>query len=120
MPDPAPYTLLLQNAAQALTMAGGPAHRPLARADLGSWSIIENGYVACVGETIAAVGRMSELDASRISPETRLKDATGRVVLPGLVECHTHLVLGGNRPHEFERKLHGESYLAILASGGAF
>ena len=118
MPDPAPYTLLIQHAAQVLTLAGGPAHRPLAGADLGSWRIIENGYVACVGDVIAAVGPMSELDQSRIAPETELIDATGRVVLPGLVECHTHLVFGGNRAHEFERKLRGESYLDILASGG--
>ena len=118
MPDPAPYTLLIQHAAQVLTLAGGPAHRPLAGADLGSWRIIENGYVACVGDVIAAVGPMSELDQSRIAPETELIDATGRVVLPGLVECHTHLVFGGNRAHEFERKLRGESYLDILAGGG--
>lgn len=118
MPDSAAYSLLIQHAAQVLTLAGGPAHRPLAGADLGRWRIIENGYVACVGDKIAAVGPMSELDASRISPETRLLDATGRVVMPGLVECHTHLVFGGNRAHEFERKLRGESYLDILASGG--
>ena len=113
-----PYSLLIQHAAQVLTLVGAPTNRPLAGADLGSWRIIENGCVACVGETIAAVGPMSELDLARITPETQLIDATGRVVLPGLVECHTHLVFGGNRAHEFERKLRGESYLDILASGG--
>ena len=118
MSGSAAYSLLIQHAAQVLTLAGGPAHRPLAGPDLSSWRIIENGYVACVGEAIVAVGPMSELDHTRITPETRLLDATGRVVLPGLVECHTHLVFGGNRAHEFERKLRGESYLDILAGGG--
>ena len=113
-----PYSLLIQHAAQVLTLAGAPTTRPLAGADLGNWRIIENGYVACVGDTITAVGLMSELDPARITPETLLIDATGRVVLPGLVECHTHLVFGGNRAHEFERKLRGESYLDILARGG--
>ncbi|MDO7875659.1 imidazolonepropionase [Hymenobacter sp. ASUV-10] len=112
------YTLVLQHAAQVLTLAGADSHRPLAGADLGSWHIIENGYVACRGTQIAAVGPMSELDATQIDADTQLIDATGRVVMPGLVECHTHLVFGGNRAHEFERKLRGESYLDILASGG--
>ena len=118
MPDFPPYSLLIQHAAQVLTLAGAPADRPLAGPDLGDWRIIENGYVACVGETIAAVGTMSGLVPDRINSETRFIDATGRVVLPGLVECHTHLVFGGNRAHEFGRKLRGESYLDILASGG--
>ena len=118
MPDSAPYTLLIQYAAQVLTLAGGPAQRPLAGPDLGGWRIIENGYVACVGDTIAAVGPMSELDQTRVTPETQLIAAAGCVLMPGLVECHTHLVFGGNRAHEFERKLRGESYLDILAGGG--
>ncbi|WP_460504175.1 amidohydrolase family protein, partial [Hymenobacter agri] len=118
MSDLAPYSLLIQHAAQVLTLAGGPTHRPLAGADLGSWHIIENGFVACVDDKIAAVGAMAELDASRIGPATQVIDATGCVLMPGLVECHTHLVFGGNRAHEFERKLRGESYLDILASGG--
>ena len=118
MPEAPSFTLVLQHAAQVLTLAGGPAGRPLAGPDLGTWRIIENGYVACVGDIIAAVGPMSELDASRLDANTRLLDATGCVLMPGLVECHTHLVFGGNRAHEFERKLRGESYLDILASGG--
>ena len=118
MPDSLPYSLLIRHAAQVLTLAGAPADRPLAGPDLGGWRIIENGYVACVGTAIAAVGPMRELDAARINAQTQMLDATGRVVLPGLVECHTHLVFGGNRAHEFERKLRGESYLDILASGG--
>ena len=61
---------------------------------------------------------MAELDAARIGPATRVVDATGRVLMPGLVECHTHLVFGGNRAPEFERKLRGEMYLDILAGGG--
>ena len=118
MPHAAPYTLLVQHAAQVLTLAGGPPNRPLAGPDLSAWTIIERGYVACVDDKIVAVGAMDDLDLARLGPETRLVDATGCVVMPGLVECHTHLVFGGNRAHEFERKLRGESYLDILAGGG--
>ena len=107
---PASYTLLIQHVAQVLTLAGGPPGRPLTGPDLGNWHIIEHGYVACVGDKIVVVGRISELNRADIGPETHLIDATGRVVMPGLVECHTHLGFGGNRAHEFERKLRGESY----------
>ena len=113
-----PYTLVIRRAAQVLTLAGGPADRPLAGSGLSTWAVIEHGYVACVGDKIVAVGAMSEFNPAFIGPETRLIDATGCVVMPGLVECHTHLVFGGNRADEFERKLRGESYLGILASGG--
>ncbi|GAB3326529.1 imidazolonepropionase [Hymenobacter humi] len=113
-----PYTLVIQHAAQVLTLAGGPTDRPLAGPDLGNWTVIEHGYVACVGDKIVSVGPMAELNLAHIGPETRLLDASGRVVMPGLVECHTHLVFAGNRADEFERKLRGESYLEILAGGG--
>ncbi|WP_400191439.1 imidazolonepropionase [Hymenobacter sp. B81] len=113
-----PYTLVLRDCAQVLTLAGAPTDRPLTGPALADWRIIEQGFVACQGDTIAAVGPMSELDESWLGPETRVIDARGRVVMPGLVECHTHLVFGGNRADEFQRKLQGESYLDILASGG--
>src|SRR5690606_23276864 len=45
-------------------------------------------------------------------------DARGRVVLPGLVDCHTHLVFAGTRIDEFARKMAGEDYRAIAAAGG--
>ena len=118
MSSTAPYTLLIQHAAQVLTLAGGPTNRPLAGPALGSWNIVERGYVACAGDKIVAVGPMNTLDLAHLGPETRLLDATGCVVMPGLVECHTHLVFGGNRAGEFERKLRGETYLDILAGGG--
>ena len=118
MSDSAPYSLLIQHAAQVLTLAGGPADRPLVGSDLSSWIIIERGYVACIGDKIMAVGSMAELNLAHLGPETRLIDASGCVAMPGLVECHTHLIFGGNRADEFERKLRGESYLDILASGG--
>jgi imidazolonepropionase len=82
------------------------------------WLILTNAYVACENDRIVALGPMTELDETQVNAETQVLDAAGRVVMPGLVECHTHLVFGGNRAHEFQRKLQGESYLDILASGG--
>jgi len=69
-------------------------------------------------------------DEGRITwagPETELParlaggeqlDAGGRLVIPGLVDCHTHLAFGGWRADEFERRLRGETYLQIAAAGG--
>lgn len=119
MPTLPSYSLVFVNARQVLTLAGGPPDRPLTGPALHEWRIVDGGgFVACHGERIAAVGPMAELDRARIGPATEVIDCTGRVVMPGLVECHTHLVFGQNRAHEFERKLRGESYLDILASGG--
>ncbi|NVO86156.1 imidazolonepropionase [Hymenobacter terrestris] len=116
--DAMPYTLLIRHCGQLLTLTGPPATHPLAGPDQANWHIIADGYVACEGSRIAAVGRMTELDESQLTPATRIIEAHGRVVMPGLVECHTHLVFSGQRAVEFERKLRGESYLDILAGGG--
>ncbi|MBG8551994.1 imidazolonepropionase [Hymenobacter guriensis] len=110
-------TLLIQNCGQLLTMGSvGPG--PLRGAQLSNWEVLEDAFLACQDGVIVSVGPMSELPAGFIGPETQVIDAAGRVVMPGLVECHTHLVFAGNRAHEFQRKLRGESYLDILASGG--
>ncbi|MBC6988879.1 imidazolonepropionase [Hymenobacter sp. BT491] len=113
-----PYDLLIRNCGQILTLVGGPTDRPLTKSQLSDWQILANGFVACEKGRIAAVGPMLELDDRQISATTEVLDAQGRVVMPGLVECHTHLVFAGNRAGEFQRKLQGESYLDILASGG--
>ncbi|RPD44867.1 imidazolonepropionase [Hymenobacter sediminis] len=113
-----PYSLLVRHCGQLLSLAGGPTSQPLAGAAMRQWQVITDGYVACEQGRIVAVGPMAELDEGQVTPETQIVEAQGRVVMPGLVECHTHLVFGGNRAAEFQRKLQGESYLDILASGG--
>ncbi|MCC2545388.1 imidazolonepropionase [Hymenobacter sp. BT175] len=112
------YTLLIRNCGQLLTLAGGPAGRPLTGPALADWQILIDAYLACEDDKIVALGAMADLDETQITTATQVLDAGGRVVMPGLVECHTHLVFAGNRAHEFQRKLQGESYLDILASGG--
>ncbi|WP_170172715.1 imidazolonepropionase [Hymenobacter rigui] len=112
------YTMLLRNCGQLLTLAGPATHLPLAGENQRNWRVIPDGYVACVDDRIVATGPMAELDDTLVATATIVLDASGQVVMPGLVECHTHLVFGGNRAHEFQRKLQGETYLDILASGG--
>jgi imidazolonepropionase len=104
--------MLIHSASQLLTLAGGP-QRGL---ELGSLSIILDGAVLVRGETIAAVGTTSDLRTAY--PHEPALDAAGRVVMPGFVDPHTHLVWVGNRAAEFELRLQGKTYLEILAAGG--
>src|SRR5689334_20751710 len=68
------------------------------------------------GERIAWLGPARELPERYRGMEQH--DAQHKLVTPGLVDCHTHLVFGGFREHEFARRLAGESYLEIARSGG--
>src|SRR5574337_825513 len=52
------------------------------------------------------------------SPACRTVDASGRIVLPGLVDPHTHLLFAGSREQEFVQRIEGKNYLEIAAAGG--
>jgi imidazolonepropionase len=80
----------------------------------GGLGVIENGAVASLDGRIAFVGPEAELEPGR----AEVIDCGGRWITPGLVDCHTHLVHGGDRAHEFELRLAGASYQEIAASGG--
>ncbi len=82
------------------------------------YGLIEDGAVAISGERIAWVGPMSELSAPPSELARSVRDCQGDLVTPGLVECHTHLVYGGERSGEFEQRLNGVSYEEISRSGG--
>jgi imidazolonepropionase len=105
--------LLIFNAAQATTCAAPAPKRGAALADAG---VIVDGAVAIDDGVIVAVGETAAL-RGRYQARTQI-DATGKVLCPGFVDCHTHLVFGGERVAEFERKLAGATYQELLAAGG--
>lgn len=77
---------------------------------------IPDAAIAWEGETIRWVGPERELPPEHQGGE--IHDAGGRLVIPGLVDCHTHLAFGGWRADEFEARLLGRSYLEIARAGG--
>ena len=83
------------------------------RPDLG---VIEHGVIAARDGRIVFAGARSDFLSSADAAE-RI-DCAGRWITPGLVDCHTHLVFGGNRAHEFELRLQGASYEEIARAGG--
>lgn len=83
---------------------------------LAGLGIVEDGAIAAKDGRIAYVGPASDLPVGWSAAETVRLD--GRWVTPGLVDCHTHLVYGGSRAHEFELRLAGASYEDIARAGG--
>jgi len=104
--------MLIHSASQLLTLSGGPQRG----ADLGHLGIIPDGAVLLREGRVAAVGSSAELRAAY--PGEPALDAAGRVVMPGLVDPHTHLVWAGDRAAEFELRLQGKTYMEIMAAGG--
>lgn len=78
--------------------------------------IIEAGAIASRGGRIAYVGRQDELP--REWDAAHRVDCAGRWITPGLIDCHTHLVFGGDRAKEFEQRLAGATYEEIARAGG--
>jgi imidazolonepropionase len=79
---------------------------------------IENAALAVKGDRIAWIGAASEGRARAAAQGLAVHEAQGLWVTPGLIDCHTHLVYGGNRVAEFEKRLRGVSYEEIARAGG--
>ena len=112
----APADFLIENAAVVATCAGPAPRRAAAQREI---SPLLDGVIAARGAEIVYVGAASE--AGRhvdVEPGAVRIDARGCVVLPGLVDPHTHVVYGGDRRDELRQRLSGVSYAEIAASGG--
>lgn len=105
---------LLMNIGQLLTMDNGN-DGPIKGKAMQELSMIENGAVAIRDGEVIAVGTQEELQGIEAA---EVIDCEGKLVTPGLVEPHTHLVFGGSREHEMALKQQGVPYLEILKKGG--
>src|SRR5687767_1835883 len=92
--------------ARLVTMAAG-------RENLG---VIDQGLIACRDGLIVYAGPAQQ--APRDLTAESDTDCLGRLITPGLIDCHTHLVYAGDRSREFEQRLNGVSYEAIARQGG--
>ena len=105
MPTETPFDLLVTHA--RIATLSGPGGGP---------GLIEDGAIGCRDGRIAWVGPSAD-PAARARAGTVI-DAQGRLLTPGLVDCHTHLVFGGERADEYEKRLEGADYAAIARAGG--
>lgn len=108
--------LLIVNARVA-TLAGFSTH-PQRGADFGRLNIVDNGAVAVSQGNIIAVGTLEFVKAMADLSLARVVDAGGRLVTPGLVDPHTHVVHYGSREREYGLRLAGTPYIEILKAGG--
>ena len=99
--------LVIKNAAQLLTLS--PSFE-----EGSGLGMIRNGAVVVKDGRIFWVGKAEEISEKFfLNREGREIDATGKVVMPGLIDPHTHLVFAGSRENEFEQRIRGLSYLEI-------
>lgn len=105
--------LLIKNAAQIVTPEGKSARHGREMKQLKIYEnqsiLIENGKIRSIG---------SQPDWEKLVPADKQIDASGKAVLPGFVDSHTHLVFGGYRPDEFLWRMGGMSYMEIMERGG--
>jgi imidazolonepropionase len=113
---PALRSLFFQNAEQLLTLSGRPV--PRRGPDLGELGIVHGGAVLTRGKEIVAAGRTRDLASEARRLKAHSIDCRGRVVMPGFVDSHTHLVFAGSRVDDFEQRLRGRTYQEIAQAGG--
>src|SRR5436190_22737365 len=107
--------LVIRDAAQVVCV-GRPGEHVKRGAGLRDPILVDNGSIIVQDATIAWVGPTRELPP--VPPDADILDATGKTVLPGFVDSHTHLLFAGSREDEFERRLLGATYQEIAAAGG--
>lgn len=115
--------LLIEDASELITLAadilGNGAAGPRVGSSMRNLAIISGGSVAAFDGRIVAIGKTREIRGKvELTSNAQVIDAKGKVVLPGFVDSHTHLVFAGSREEEFIQRAEGKTYLEILGSGG--
>ncbi len=107
-------SLAVLHASQLVTLAGPNRFRVGAK--MSTLAIIQDGGMLIRDGKIDLVGASTEIENK--AGDSEVIDARGKVVLPGFVDAHTHLVFAGNRLDDFERRARGETYEQIAKAGG--
>ena len=77
-------------------------------------AIYEDAYMICEDDKIVEIGEMKDLQLHN----EKIIDLEGKIVIPGLIDAHSHLVFGGDRVNEYTMKIKGASYMDIYHAGG--
>jgi imidazolonepropionase len=109
--------LVIDNAGEMITVAGNN-RRPRKGESLNDMGIINDGALVIQDGIIVDVGPRTEVFASREIEGATIIDAGGKLVLPGFVDPHTHLIFAGSRENELRWKIEGASYAEIASRGG--
>lgn len=111
--------LYIKNASQVITVSGS-SNKPKIGQEMSNIGVIENGSVLIKKDRIIYVGanQVVEQYVSRLSEPVEVINAAGKVVTPGLIDPHTHIVFAGSREKELEMRLKGAKYIDILKAGG--
>ena|ERR1043166_8868820 len=107
-------SLAILHASQLVTLSG--PKRPRVGRELPELGIIRDGGMLVRNGKIERVGLSDEVESN--AGDAEIVDARGRIVMPGFVDAHTHLVFAGNRLSDFERRARGETYEQIAKAGG--
>ena len=107
-------SLAVLNASQLVTLSG--PNRPRVGTELSELGVIRDGGMLIRDGKIERVGPSKEIEKN--AGDAEVVDAGGRIVMPGFVDAHTHLVFAGNRLDDFERRARGETYQQIAEAGG--
>ncbi|MBC5995746.1 imidazolonepropionase [Romboutsia ilealis] len=107
--------LIIKNIGKLITMKGN--NYPRIKEQMNDIDIIENAYIAVKDGKIYEIG-LGNKYRDIVDDSTRIDDALGLLMTPGLIDSHTHLVHGGSRENEFYKKLSGVPYIEILNNGG--
>jgi len=107
--------LLIRGASQIVTVGGRTPRRGKALAEIG---VLHKGAILLCGGLISAVGPVVKIEKLKESKSAQVLDLDGRVVLPGFVDSHTHLIHAGSRAEEYELKIQGVGYEEIARKGG--
>ncbi|MDY3920487.1 MAG: imidazolonepropionase [Candidatus Limivivens sp.] len=107
--------LLICHASELVTCRGAA---PKVGKEMGQIGLIEDGALLVHDGVIAGVGTTEELLKEIDPSEYEMLDASGKAVLPGFVDSHTHFIFGGYRAEEFSWRLKGDTYLSIMERGG--
>lgn len=112
-------TVLINHANEVLTMASD-VQGPRRKEEMNEVGLQENVSILVENDIIKMIAPLEDIQAAypELVENAEVIDATGKIVMPGLVDCHTHLVHGGTREHELNMRLSGKTYMEIMNAGG--